>query len=282
MLTLADAGLRVDLLDPRTDLERLGSRYCSGGYIWQVHDERLGALFAGPAFPDAPTTFDGQGAPEVFEIALGQHTAHVGDEVYVIGVGRVRRESPVRPFHVRDNPTVTERAEWEIDETASTTVRFVSRGTFDGYAFVIERTVALSGRRLTSATALRNLGTREIPVRWFAHPFFPWAGDRVFRSSLELALPDGAPLVEDAEGFVARRPGSDWSRGNYVVPRVALGGSLCVEQCHPAIACVRMECRFLLGALAVWGNERTISVEPFLITNVAGGGAAVWAVGYEF
>lgn len=284
MLTLAsERGLRVELLDPRADAPRLGARYCSGGYIWQVWDERHGAVFAGPCFPEPePPPFDGQGAPEVFEIALGQHEAELGDDVYVIGVGRVRRESAVRPFHVRDNPTVVERSVWDIAEAAPSTLRFRSSASFREFALMLERTVSLEARTLHSATTLQNVGQRELPLRWFAHPFFPWANERCFRSSLELAMPDGAALVEDAEGFVARRPGSDWTRGHYVVPRVALGGELGVEQCHPTLGHVRASCRFPLGGLALWGNERTFSFEPFFQTNVGPGGLAAWSVTYEF
>ena len=283
MLTLASSGLCVEILDPRVELERLGARYCSGGYVWQVHDERHGPLLAGPCFPERdPPVFDGQGAPEVFELALGQHTAKVGDEVYVLGVGRVRRESAVRPFHVRDNPTVTERATWEVRETAANTLCFRSQATFGAFAFAIERTVALVGRTLTSATLLRNFGAPELPLRWFAHPFLAWAGERLFASSLELALPEGAALLEDADGWVTRREGSAWSRGQYVLPRVALGGELGVEACHPALGRVRALCRFPLGGLALWGNERTWSFEPFFQTLVAPGAEARWAVEYAF
>ena len=283
MLTLASASLRVELLDPRAELARLGARYCSGGYVWQVHDERHGPLLAGPCFPEPdPPVFDGQGAPEVFELALGQHAAKVGDEVYVLGVGRVRRESAVRPFHVRDNPTVTERAAWDVRETAPNTLCFRSRATFGAFAFALERSVTLAGRTLTSATLLRNEGAQELPLRWFAHPFLPWAGERLFAASLELALPEGAALIEDARRCVTRRPGSDWSRGHYVVPRVALGGELGVEASHPALGHVRADCRFPLGGLALWGNERTWSFEPFFQTIVAPGAEARWAIEYAF
>ena len=283
MLTLAQGGLRVEILDPKADVARLGGRYCAGGYVWQVEDERHGALFSGPAFPASdPPVFDGQGAPEVFELALGQHVAKLGDEVYVIGVGRVRRESAVRPFHVRDNPTVTERAAWDVSEIAPKTLCFRSHATFGAFAFALERTIALAGRTLTSATRLSSVGGAELPVRWFAHPFFPWAGPRLFAASVEYALPEGAALLEDADGCVARRAGSDWSRGHYLLPRVSLGGELVVDACHPVLRGVRVECQFPLGGLALWGNERTWSFEPFFQTIVAPRATARWAVRYTF
>jgi hypothetical protein len=283
VLTLAGDRLTVTVLEPQADEERLGSRYVAGGYVWQVTDAERGELLAGPCFPSpTPPPFDGQGAPEVFEIALGQDSARVGDEVYVIGVGRVRRESPVKPFHVRDNPRVTERASWLLTEPGPGVVEFRTRAAFGDFALELARSLSLRGRTLRSATVLTNVGARAIPVRWFAHPFFPWAGERWCRLSLESALPEGAPLVEDKEGYVARRSGSDWRRGHYVVPRVALGGRLAVEQAHPTLGVVRASCDFPLGGLALWGNEHTCSFEPFLHTIVAPGHDARWAVVYDF
>ncbi len=282
MLTLEGAGLRVSVLEPEADQERLGSRYVAGGYVWQVTDERHGPLLAGPQFPaEKPPPFDGQGLPEVFELALGQDRARVGDEVYVIGVGRVQRESPLRPFHVRDNPTVTERAAWTVTATA-TRVTAVARGSFDGFELELTRVVELSERTLTSTTSVRNLGARELPLRWFAHPFFPWAGDECCRLSVESALLDAAPLFENGQGFLERRAGVDWRRGQYLLPRVSLGGPLTVEQRHPSLGTVRVECRFPLGGLALWGNDRTFSFEPFFQTIVLPGAEARWALAYGF
>ncbi len=282
MLALEGDGLSVSVLDPFAEVARLGSRYCSGGYVWQVTDERHGELLAGPCYPEPePPPFDGQGAPEVFELALGQHAAAVGDEVYVLGVGRVRRESPVRPFHVRDNPTVTERAQWDVDVTRSS-LRATTSAEFRSFALDLVRTLEVSGRTLTSTTSVTNRGAPTLPLRWFAHPFFPWADARCCLLSLEHALPPGVALVEDDAGFVARRPGSAWQSGHYVVPRVALGGELSVEQCHPKLGAVHVHCRFPLGGLALWGNQRTFSFEPFFQTLLESGGTATWSIEYAF
>jgi len=285
VLTLADGALTASVLDPVSDRARLGARYCSGGYVWQVTHATLGDAFAGPRFPEPePPPFDGQGAPEVFETALAQHEAAVGDEVYVIGVGRVRRESVLRPFHVRDNPTVVERATWEVTRGAPNALRFRTQASFRGFELELVRTLELRGaeRTLESTTLLRNLGLRPLPLRWFAHPFFPWAGARVCRLSLEHALPEGAALVTDDADFVTRRAGSVWDRGNYVVPRVALGGELVVEQCHPTFGVVRASTTFPLGGLALWGNERTFSFEPFFQTIVVPAAEVRFGIGYEF
>jgi hypothetical protein len=282
MIELSDQGLRVSVLEPTVEQEQLGSRYCSGAYVWQVTDEQRGPLCAGPCFPEPePPPFDGQGLPEVFEIALGQDRARVGDEVYVIGVGRVRRESANRPFHVRDNPHVSERATWEL-EADSRTLRARSVARFEGFAFELVRALELVGRTLTSSTRLVNTGARDIPVRWFAHPFFPWPEGPCCRLSLEYALPAEAPLQTTQDGFLERRVGSDWQSGHYLVPRVALGGELTVEQRHPLVSQVDVRCGFPLGFLALWGNARTWSFEPFFQTLLVPGARAEWSMAYRF
>ena len=282
MLVLEGPDLAVKILDPDADREKLGSRYCSGGYVWQIEDARHGALLSGPCFPDsAPPPFDGQGLPEVFETALGQDRARVGDDVWVIGVGRVRRESETSPFHVRDNPSVVEHARWTV-ERSPLAVTMRSREAFSGFELALERTVSLDGRTLTSTTALENLGPRVIPVRWFAHPFLPWGGPDVFGFSLETTLPENPGFVTNARGAVERKTSHAWASGCYVVPRTALGGELRVTQAHPALGSVLVTCHFPLAWLALWGNERTVSFEPFHATVVTTGAVSTWAMEYRF
>jgi hypothetical protein len=281
VLTLENAELSVELLEPARDTSRLGSRYCSGGYVWQVTHARLGPLLSGPRFPDEPPPFDGQGLPEVFETALGSATARVGDDVWVIGVGRVRRESSNEPFHVRDNPTVVERTTWSLAQSGQRVV-MRSREAFSGMELELSRTVSLDGRTLTSATEVKNLGACALPIRWFSHPFFPWAAAECFRASPALSLPDNPGFFVNERGFVERRLEHAWERGCYVVPRAEGGRELAVTQRHPKLGDVRVTCRFPLAYLALWGNERTVSFEPFHAVTLAPGDASAWAMKYRF
>jgi hypothetical protein len=282
LYTLEDSGLTVTVLDPATDTARLGSRYCSGGYLWQIEDAHHGALLSGPCFPDPePPPFHGQGLPEVFEIALGQDFSRVGDDVWVIGVGRVRRESPNRPFHVRDNPTVVERTAWRV-EPSKNAVTMRSHEAFARFELELVRTITLKQRAITSETRLRNLGRRDIPVRWFAHPFLPWPNGECFRFSLETELPENPGFFLNDRGYVERKPAHAWESAAYVVPRTALGGELEVVQKHPLLGEVRASCRFPLAWLALWGNDRTVSFEPFHATVLGPDAESAWAIEYRF
>ena len=85
MIHINSNNLSVSLLDPGKNSDKLGSRYCTGGYIWQVKDTAGRSLLSGPLFPsETPPVFDGQGMPEVFEIPLGGDNEPAGAEVCVI------------------------------------------------------------------------------------------------------------------------------------------------------------------------------------------------------
>jgi hypothetical protein len=282
MLTLANEELEVTLLDPEADLARLGSRYCSGGYVYQVTDRKLGPLCAGPQYPALqPDPFDGQGLPEVFEIALGQDRARVGDEVLVLGVGRVLRESSVRPFHVRDNPTVTERARYSV-RLESTAVTMSTEQRFERSALELERYVRLEGRSLTSRTRVENRGEGPLPLRWFAHPFFPRSDDGWVSLSLEADFADNPGFAWSPDGRIVPKRSHAWRLGQYLPIRATLGYELTAKQAHAALGQLELECRFPLGFLALWGNDRTLSLEPFFHTVLEAGDSAVWSIVYRF
>jgi hypothetical protein len=280
MLFLKNETLTVSLLDPLGDRDKLGSRYCAGGYIWQVEDERGGPLLSGPFFPGPTTGFDGQGAPEVFEIALGADAAGIGDEVCVLGVGTVRRESPVKPFHVRDNPMVTRFADWTV-KAGENEIAMWAHQSFRDQGAQIARRVRLRGRELESRTEVANTGEASLPLRWFAHPFFP-PRERLFRFSLECGVPANPAFEMDAEGFLRRRPDFDWSRGFFQPLQFPLGHPLRAEMEHAKTGTLALHCDFPLAAMPVWGNANAFSIEPYFHTVLTPGASASWSVHYHF
>ena len=54
---LGNDDLTVSILDPIADRERMGTRYCTGGYIFQAADRIHRYLMSGPTYPDSFNSF---------------------------------------------------------------------------------------------------------------------------------------------------------------------------------------------------------------------------------
>ena len=87
MFTIGNDSLSVTLLDPVADRDRFGTRYCTGGYIFQIKDSTKGDLLSGPTFPDSFNVYDGQGIPDAFNQAPLRPRGKPGPEALVLGIG---------------------------------------------------------------------------------------------------------------------------------------------------------------------------------------------------
>ncbi|MEO7424699.1 MAG: hypothetical protein ABI036_05890 [Fibrobacteria bacterium] len=283
---LESAGIRVSILDPVADRKHIGSRYCAGGYIWQVTDNSKGPLLAGPQFPHPePPVFDGQGMPEAFEIALGAADAKVGEAVYVIGVGKVKRESAVKPFHVRDNPTILDLASWKTVQ-AGAMLTMTSRQAFRDWDLQLEKRIVLKGRIVVSTTSIKNLGKADAPIRWFAHPFFPHAGFACGQLSVDCAFPAYVPVAGgfrfNASGGIERNPEHDWKAGCFQLLNLPFGAPADITVRHPGLGQVKVECKFPVAWMPLWANANTFSFEPYYHTVLHPGNHTEWSIRYGF
>lgn len=274
MLYLGNDELRLAVLDPLAEEDRLGTRYVSGGYIYQVEDTRLGPLVSGPAYPDErPPVFDGQGLPEAFRDSLD------GLDGQCLRIGNAIVEASGEGSR---GATVIERCHWRIEPQEarlgmSTTQRFAD------WEFHLYRDVALDGRQVISSTRIENCGAAALPLRWFAHPFFPWPADGVCcRFGVPVRVPDNPGFRVNEDGFIARLPQHDWQKGQFVQIEGATGHRLQAEQRHPALETVSVRGDFEVAQMPIWGNACTVSFEPYLRHEVASGQDLFWSLTYEF
>lgn len=270
MFELLTDELRVQVLDPVADRALTGVRYCTGGYVFQVHDERLGPLMSGPTYPDDFNWFDGQGIPDAFALA----PVHgVEPHALVLGVG-------VCDLAAR---TVVDPCTWDVTQEPGM-LTFRTSHAFEGVACTLERRLTLVGRVLSSTTTLRQgSDERALPVVWFPHPFFPQpADDALFRASTALRAPenDGFEVVDGTA--LRRRRLPEGHIGPYLELEHAADGPLRLEHRHDLLGAVAMATTYVPGRFAVWGNHHTVSPEPFLERSLAPGEDLTWAVTYTF
>ena len=251
MYSIANASLVVSILDPIADRERFGTRYCTGGYVFQVEDTKLGALMSGPRFPDGFSQFDGQGIPDAFNLAPLSGPG-AGSPALILGIGLCDRA----------NDAVLEFCRWEIAQGPSS-LTFRTRQEFGGFQVELVRTVTLLNRTVRSATQLANLGQQFLPVRWFPHPFYPQpATDELCRLNVPISLADSPGYALAENGYITRKAWP-WTTGYLLPVDHAAQTNLVVQQRHPLLGLVAATCSYVPAFMPIWGNRATFSWEPF-------------------
>ncbi len=281
MYILKNDELDIQIIDPDKDRELLGSRYCTGGYVFQVKDLNKGNLFSGPTFPDDFNVFDGQGAPEVFVTALNEQ-CEVGNDVYVLGVGLVTRTSPMSPFQVRDNPKVKKPCSWIIEEKPES-IRMTSKCVFNQWNFDITKIITLNYRTVSSQTKIKNNGDINVPILWFAHPFFPFPKNWVSsKFSQQISLAENQGYFINNKGFIELKKEYHWKKGLYQKVVSNYNEKLSVHQPHPIVGKVAINCDFIPESIAIWANDITFSFEPFYKENIESCKEKAWGITYCF
>lgn len=271
MLKIQNDHLVVEVLDPLSDQAYLGTRYCSGGYIFQVTDRRLGPLLAGPTYPESYNVFDGQGIPDSFNLAP-LRGAEDG-QALVLGVG---------VCDLTDN-TVNEPCVWSIEETTRS-LTFTTRHIFQGWVVDLERRITLEGRTVQSNTLVRNASVDRFRIVWFPHPFFPQepaGADDLIKVNLALTLPENESFELSRSGYI-RRKGWPWTDGHYHALNFAQNRELVVIQRHPSLGQVSASCNYAPTYFPIWGNANTFSWEPMIERTIASAQVADWQIHYNF
>jgi hypothetical protein len=284
MIRLQTDTLHLDLIDPNDgkDLTLLGSRYCAGGYIWQVYDAGKRPLLSGPHYPSAtPPVFDGQGMPDMFEAPLGGEDGAIGDLVCVIGVGLVEKSSGIVPFHPRNNPRVARFCAWDVDNGGDWAI-MTAEQSIGTRSITLRREIRLDGNRVASLNTVVNIGKETVNLRWFTHPFFPINNDFACGKISPMAsMPDNAGYEISDEGEIRMIPGYLWERGLFQVLYVPLT-KLEFTVPHPVVGSVGLKTDYDVVRCAIWGNSRTFSFEPFVQRAIDPGEETSWGINAEF
>jgi hypothetical protein len=283
MLKLNSADLNVEILDPAdtTDRARLGLRYGWGGYIWQVHEAKLGVpLLAGPEWPNhQPIPFNGQGLPESFrhaEFGTGRPLILEDNRGFIIGIGDV---APNMAGYL----DVAEPCPWSIT-TSHGAIEFCTEQSGNGYACQLTRRIALDRRKLSSSTRLTNIGNRPLPLHWFAHPFFA-LDDRLITCGLPKTwgMNDNVGYELDGDHQLSfKRRFRDRDDGHFEQLIIGADTPLRATLSHPPLREIIFSTDFVPDTCPIWGNSNTWSIEPYMATELIPGTDHAWTLTYEF
>lgn len=272
MIPIANEELAVTLLDANEDRHLLGTRYCAGGYIFQIEDARIGPLLTGPTYPDTFDWYNGQGIPDSFAATpLYPRRADAAD-VLVLGVGTC----------TRDLSEVIRFDDWTIEERSETSLACAVSHRLDGQEVRVDRSVTLVGRTVTSTTTVTNAGEHQFAFSWFPHPFFPPPlSVELVRFSAPVTVPEGGPYRASMNGFIVRETPLS-ADGDYAALAHEAPRGLTVLQRHPRLGLVAAQMDFAPTLLPIWGNDRTFSWEPHHDRSLAAGESSRWSISYHF
>ena len=272
MLTLNNAQLNIAVLDPAADQDRFGARYCTGGYIFQVTDQRQGDLLSGPSYPYSFNWFDGQGIPDSFRTHLSDPGDADNPIELGIGIGLISRATN----------QVVEFCKWDVSEEAGKLL-FVTTQSFLGWSFELTRELRLHHRTLESVTKLRSTGEDAVPIYWFPHPFFPhYASGEACKCNINVRLPVNAGFELLPNGFIGQKS-LPWDRRGYFLELdFDKNQPLVVFQKHPKLGLLCASFSYAPAYFPIWGNKNTFSFEPYYKQYVSKNEEASWTVTYDF
>jgi hypothetical protein len=279
MLWLNNSELNVAVLDPVADRMRFGMRYCTGGYIWQVTDHRLGDLIAGPTYPYDFNWYDGTGLPDAFDTPLGNPDNPADPLLLGIGIGLFEKPAPCKthPCPI----TNKEFCVWEVTE-AATTMTFATKQTYLGWSLELTRTITLLRRTLRSETRVKNTGRGRIPLRWYPHPFMPlYPGGETCKLNVPVPISENEAFELLPNGFIGQK-NLPWRGGYCQTVMVPQDRPVTFLQKHPKLGLLVVAADYVPSKIVIFGNRNSFSFEPYFEKGLDPGLEAAWSLTYEF
>ena len=258
--------LAVDVLNPETDRDRFGLRYCTGGYIFQIRRGGKTPLLTGPTYPDTFVPVHGQGFPDTFNHV----PLFIADEdlFMITGIGKCDLK----------NGKIIELTHWDV-EKKDDEIKFRTIHKFSSYEYTLTRRIKVSGDKVISHTTMENRGKTYVPVSWYPHPFFPPKEEGlVFTLKTPFSFENETGFFRKEGNGIYKNRGIEESKSFQVMKTESV---LHVLADNDTYEC-EMKTDYISAHTPVWANDNTSSIEPYYDTTLFPGCTKEWTVSYEF
>ncbi|MGG6312449.1 hypothetical protein [Paenibacillus macerans] len=270
-----------------------GQRFDWTGFITGVKLAEGGHRFCVPESLTPGSGTGGSGLCSEFGIkeAIGYGETEIGDPFPKLGVGLLTRPDAAEYRFYREYDC--RRFETQIEQEHPQRICFTALPMeCRGYAARVQKTIEISGNRLTVEYAVENTGSKPITTDEYCHNFIG-IDDQPVGPEYELNFPFAfKPWSDDSatmEGLAFKGNRVSWERRpikDFYFRLEGFDGQaypwLWELRHRPSGAVVRERSRLSVSAAAVWGHGHVISPEMFVEVNLAPGERTSWTRIYEF
>ncbi len=270
MFILENEELSLEIVDPEKDRELLGTRFCTGGHVFQIRDHEGRCLLSGPTYPESYNTFDAQGLTDCFNHAPLLDYNISSTEGIVLGIGVCDfKENSIRNL-----------CSWSVNENKDS-ISFSTEHKLGIHNLEFIRSIHLSGREVIIETEIRNRGSKYLPLSWYPHPFFPRTENK------EICSLDFPFSFEPNAGYIKSGSKVLWKnspdRAGFFQPlEINIREGFSLDVLHPICGRVKMKGSYPVSSFPIWGNVNTFSLEPYLERTIFPGTAYKWFISYSF
>ena len=284
MMTLHNTRLRIEVVEPGTAYIR--TRFDWTGTCRQIALDGRVTYCSQEAIGEKKGT-EGLGLCNEFGLhtPIGYDDANVGDYFPKIGVGFLEKINNASYDFFRDYPF--EPAVTEHEQMSDDTVTFTQIANRDDWGWKLQKTLRVTGNRLTIAYDLSNTGKRPLKTEEYCHNFFA-INSQAVGPDYQVQLPF-QPKLDPVKGPIA-------VHGNTImlarIPETFFWAAQTDCSTLPDVVWKLVHApsghgmevieHFPLHAFQIWGMSHVISPELFIEIAVQPGGTQTWKRTYTF
>ncbi len=267
------------------------SRFDWSGKI--INARYKGQLFAGSESLDrSKDSFMGRGFYNEFGIQapLGFKELPIGSWCHKIGVGLIRKETA--DYHFLSNYDLR-AIPYQTDQNRHQLKLQCQSSLVEGYAYILEKIIALKEDGFNIHYLLENTGTKVIHTTEYNHNFISFEKtavnqDYILNFTFDLDPKDFDEFVNPEKKLVVQQRQIRFTNEpseEFFISNISGGRSVKAQWSLEHIALklgLKETASFMTEAINLWGTKHVISPELFVSIDIAPGEQQRWTRSYDF